>query len=105
MSKPRKRYTDEFRAQAVAMVENGRPTLEVARELEIETSCLYAWLRKSRAQTQPFESEGVRAEGKESAADELQRLRREITKLKSENNILKKAAIILGTDPSSNSAK
>ena len=44
-------------------------------------------------------SEGGRAVGEEPAADELRRLRREIANLKLENDILKKAAVILGTKP------
>ena len=44
-----------------------------------------------------FGSEGLRAVGEEPAADELPRLRREILTLKLENDILKKAAVILGT--------
>jgi transposase-like protein len=40
------------------------------------------------------------AEGCEpEATDEVRRLRREITRLKLENDILKKAAVILGTKP------
>jgi transposase len=35
----------------------------------------------------------------EPEADELRRLRREIANLKLENDILKKAAVILGTRP------
>ena len=44
-------------------------------------------------------SGGVRAVGEEPAADELRRLRRENANLKLENDILKKAAVILGTNP------
>jgi transposase-like protein len=39
--------------------------------------------------------------GEEPAADKLRRLRREIANLKLENDILKKAAVILGTKPQS----
>lgn len=94
----RKRYTPEFKAQAVSLVRLGRPVTEVAQELEIGTSMLYAWMRKG-AGMQPgqFGSEGLRAVGEEPAADELPRLRREILTLKLENDILKKAAVILGT--------
>ena len=45
-----------------------------------------------------------REEGQEPAADELRRLRRENAKLKIENDILKKAAVILGTKPQLNDA-
>ena len=91
----RKRYSAEFRAQAVELVQNGRPVKEVAQELEIEPSCLYSWLRKAAGQ-----GGGVApADGSGADAAELKRLRRENQKLQLENAILKKAAIILGTNP------
>jgi transposase-like protein len=43
--------------------------------------------------------------GEEPAADELRRLRREVANLKLENDILKKAAVILGTKPQSSAAR
>lgn len=107
MKKTRKRYTREFKAQAVELVENGREVPELARELEVETSCLYAWVRKARAESTQLGGAGPRAEGELSEADELRRLRREVARLTTENTILKKAAMILGThnQPRSNNAK
>jgi transposase len=90
----RKRYSAEFRAQAVELVEHGRAPKEVAQELEIELSCLYAWLRKARA---PANEAAACGDASDAAA--LKRLRRENQKLQLENAILKKAAIILGTNP------
>jgi len=94
----RKRYSAEFKAQAVGLVGLGKPVPAVAEELEIGTSILYGWMRKG-AQPAQLGSEGLRAGGEEPVADELRRLRREITTLKLENDILKKAAVILGTRP------
>jgi len=72
--------------------------VEVAEDLGIGTSILYGWMRKG-SQPAQLGSEGLRAGGEEPAADELRRLRREIANLKLENDILKKAAVILGTRP------
>ena len=94
----RKRYTAEFKAQAVGLVGLGKPVVEVAEDLGIGTSILYGWIRKG-SQPAQLGSEGLRAVGEEPAADELRRLRREISNLKLENDILKKAAVILGTRP------
>lgn len=92
----RKRYTAEFKAQAVGLVGLGKPVLEVAEELEIGSSLLYGWIKKSGGAAH-LGSEGLRAGGEEPAADEVRRLRREVANLKLENDILKKAAVILGT--------
>ena len=70
----------------------------MAAELEIGTSILYGWIRKG-SQPGHLGSGGLRAVGEPPGADEVPRLRREIANLKLENNILKKAAVILGTKP------
>ena len=91
----RRRYTAEFKAQAIQLVEMGKPVGEVAQELEISEGVLYAWTRKNPSATQ-LGSAGPGAVGDRPAADELRRLRRENAHLKLENDILKKAAVILG---------
>lgn len=93
----RKRYSSEFKAQAVELVGLGKPVPEIAEELGIGTSILYGWVKD--AQPAQLGSAGLRAAGEEPVADELRRLRRENAHLKLENDILKKAAVILGTKP------
>jgi transposase len=93
----RKRYTAEFKAQAVGLVSMGKSVAEVAQELELSEGVLYAWVRRN-PQVTPLASAGLRAAGQEPPADELRRLRREVANLKLENDILKKAAVILGTN-------
>ena len=100
---PRKRYTSEFKAQAVELLSTGKPVSQVAEELCISSNLLYGWRHGS--QGAQLGSAGVRAAGERSEADELRALRRENTLLRQENDILKKAAVILGTRLPSNSAK
>jgi transposase len=95
----KRRYTAEFRAQAVGLVGVGRPVSEVAHDLGISEGVLYGWVRKYSPAAAQLGSEGRGAVGEEPVADELRRLRREIANLKLENDILKKAAVILGTKP------
>ena len=96
----KKRYTTEFKDQAVGLVNLGKPVSDVARDLEISEGVLYGWVRKEKgSQAAHLGSAGLRAVGEEPVADEVRRLRREITHLKLENDILKKAAVILGTKP------
>ena len=96
--KTKKRYTEEFKAQAVGLAKLGKPVSEVAKDLEIPADLVYRW-RKEDAQSAQGGSGGQRAVGEMAGADELRTLRRQVVHLKRENDILKKAAIILGTAP------
>ena len=98
-TKPRQRYTAAFKAQAVELSSTGKPVPQIAEELCIGSNLLYKW--KQDAQGAHVGSKGPRAVGEGSAADDLRSLRREIALLKMENDISKKAAVILGTRPPS----
>lgn len=100
--KTRKRYTEEFKAQAVELLQTGKPITELAQELCLSTDLLYRWRRVLPAQGG---SAGTRAAGERSEADDLRALRRENAQLRMENDILKKAAVILGTKNPSPCAK
>lgn len=92
--KPRRHYTPEFKAQAVELLLTGTPVPQLAAQLGISDNLLYAWrLDAQRAQSG---GGGQPAAGGLDAADELRALRRELTRLRQENDILKKAAVILG---------
>ena len=99
----KKRYTAEFKAQAVGLVGLGKPVSAVAEDLGLSQGVLYAWVsRRKGSQSAELGSEGLRVpqlRDELPAADELRRLRRENATLKMENDILKKAAVILGTKP------
>jgi len=95
----RRRFTQEFKDQAVELVQFGRSVRDVAEELGIGKSNLHRWVIKAEGKDQAAQGGGAGdvAEGDVSEADELRRLRREVDRLKLENDILKKAAVILGT--------
>lgn len=97
------RYTPEFKEQALGLLALGKPVAEVARELQISTNLLYGW--RNQSQRTQGGSAGSRASGEQSDADALRALRRENTRLQAENDILKKAAIILGSRTPPNSVK
>jgi transposase len=103
--KPRPTYTAEFKAQAVELLALGKPVNQVAEELCVSSNLLYSWRRSSPPQGTQGGSAGGRAVGEDSGADALRALRRENTLLKMENDILKKAAVILGTKPLLNSGR
>jgi len=102
-SKPRKRYTDEFKTQAVELLDTGKPVSQLAEELCISSNLLYNWrLSSQRAQAG---GNGGRVLAAVPETEDLRFLRRENAVLRQENDILKKAAIILGTRPQPNSGK
>ena len=97
------RYTPEFKEKALGLLHLGKPIAEVAQDLEISTNLLYSW--RSQTQRPQGGSGGMGAVGEQAEADALRALRRENALLRSENDILKKAAIILGSRPLANSGK
>lgn len=97
------RYNQDFKDKAVALLGLGKPVSEVAKDLQVSTTMLYAW--RSQAQSLQVGSVGQRAVGELAEADDLQALRRQNARLQMENDILKKAAIILGTITPKNSVR
>ena len=97
------RYTSEFKEQALGLLSLGKPVADVAQELQVSSNLLYGW--RSQSQRSQGGSAGLRAVGEQSEADALRALRRENARLQAENDILKKAAIILGSRTQPSSAK
>lgn len=81
-----KRYTDEFKIEAVRQVtDRGYPVKEVAERLGITTHSLYAWLKK-------FGPRPAKDQELDEAQRELRRLKAELRRVTEERDILKKAA-------------
>ena len=84
--KPRRRYSDEFKAEAVRQIhQSGRTAASVARELGINANMLYNWKAEIERQM-PQEDLAL--------TEEVERLRKENAKLKREKEILEKATAI-----------
>ena len=81
----RRRYSSEFKAEAVRMVEDSdRGPTAVARRLGISASMLNRWCRDhERAEQAPAEGQADEAE--------VRRLRQRVRELEQEREILKKA--------------
>ncbi|MES2737884.1 MAG: transposase [Verrucomicrobiota bacterium] len=88
----RKRYSDDFKEQAMALVRLGKPVPEIAEELGIGTSVLYRWTQDIRLTSQsgsaasPVPPVPPGRDGG-SEAEELRRLRKENAHLLLENDI------------------
>lgn len=105
MSKRGQSYTEEFRRDAVELLNtSGRPVSHVARELGVNVNTLRAWRNRFLGQS-GGESLGAGGDEARTAASaeelskEVARLRRENEYLKRQREILKKAASILSEDP------
>ncbi len=89
----RRKFTDEFKADAVALVEeSGGQIAKVARELGIYDSSLGNWVRQAREE----------AEGAPTAQEraEIRELKRELDRVRRERDILGKAtAYFSARDP------
>jgi transposase len=81
-----KSYTAEFKESAVKLaVESKRPLTQTARELGVNKDTLYGWVRQCHGKLEP----GAASVNAEHLSEELKRLRREVSILKEERDILK----------------
>jgi transposase len=84
----RRKFTREFKRKAVKLIEDrGVTVAQAARDLGVHGTGLHRWVRERTADPQQaFPGQG------QMKLDQLgiERLRREITKLKAERDILKK---------------
>lgn len=80
-------YSTEFKERTLNMViRSDKPTSQIARELGINVSTLYAWVNKAKS-GKAEESEL----NTEELFDELQRVKKELAEVKEQRDILKKA--------------
>ena len=93
----RKRYTDEFKREAVRllMTRGERSVGDVAASVGVAENLLHSWRRRY-----PDTEAAVRRERGETVEDELKRLRREVSQLKRDKEILKKSAALFAREDS-----
>ena len=93
----RRRFDKEFKLEAVKLVvEEGRTVAEVSRNLGIHANLLHNWKRKYLED----EEQAFSGKGRLKPQDEeLRRLKRELSDVKQERDILKKALAIFSKEP------
>ena len=89
----RRVYTEEFKAEAVALAEKKEKSVSrIAKDLGINDGILYRWIQHARkaagSGSKAFPGHGRPRD------EELVRLRKEVKSLRTANEILKKAAVI-----------
>jgi len=86
----RRKFSREFKLEAVRLVKDrGVSVAQAARDLELHENVLRKWVRELGAD--PLHAFPGHGQMKPEQL-EIERLRREVTKLKAERDILKKAA-------------
>jgi transposase len=95
MSRKYRKFSPEFRAEAVKMViDSSRPIAQVAKELGVNDGTLGNWVslyRSEHAEDEPPLTPAERIQLAES--------QRELRELRMENEFLKKAAAYFARDP------
>lgn len=86
--RPRRQFTDEFKADAVRLVlDHGKTVGAAARDLDLTDTALREWVRRAQADRTHGRTGLTTAE-----REELVRLRKENRELRTDREILKKAA-------------
>jgi transposase len=95
MAKHRKKYTEEFKREAVRLMRNRgeRTVAQVADDLGVDGNQLHRWAKQFAEETA-----AKRNDQGETLEDEVKRLRKENERLRMEKAILKKAAAFFAKD-------
>ena len=100
MSEPKRSFTEEFKREAVQLAVKRGNVSAVARELGIHESVLNRWKSRLQQETEHPGTSSRPFPGKGNARDaELASLKRELARVKQENEILKKAVGIFTNGP------
>lgn len=89
MKKTRRRFSREFKLEAVRQLEAGQRLADVARALDVDAQVLRRWRDQVAIDEETAFPGNGRAPREEA---ELQRLRREVSQLRAERDFLKKVA-------------
>ncbi len=92
----RRQFTDEFKREAVRLASQpGISKAGVSKDLGINANMLHRWIREQ-------EGDGSKVAGSKDEAVssvEFERMRRELAKVRTERDILKKALAYFAVDP------
>jgi transposase len=95
MARQRRSFSEEFKREAVKLVaQSGSSKADIARDLGVSGSLLARWYREEEASKSPA-ARSVDA----VSAEEYERMRRELAKVKTERDILKMALGYFAAEP------
>lgn len=91
----KRRYTQEFKLEALNLAKDRGSFLAAARELGVTDSLLHSWAKKFKFS---LKSNKVENAVQVEQSEEIRRLKKENEELRKVNNILKKAAAFFSQD-------
>jgi len=90
------RYSQEFKNSTIQLILNSdKSVLQIAKDLGVSDKTLYSWMRAYREKNN---IPSLSQQSKESLEEENRRLRRELSQVKKEREILKKAAAYFASE-------
>ena len=93
-----RRYTSEFKVQAVRLAEEMGSALRAAKQLGVPGANVHNWKNKSKQGKLKDSKSNMNVGEVETTEEEVKRLRKENKELKDVNYILKKAAAFFSQD-------
>lgn len=88
------KYSREFKLDALNLLQEGKSISEISKSLGISVNTLCTWRRRYQLHgDKAFQGPGIRLP-KNEQQEELRRLKKEVSELKMERDILKKALSI-----------
>ena len=86
----RRKFTDEFKREAVRLVQQGDGNVsQVARDLDLSLSALRKWVKEAKVEQGKGPPEAL----SKAEREELRKVRRRVRTLEEEREILNKAAV------------
>ena len=108
-NKKARRYSDEFKKEVIEYsLTSNKSIRQISKEFDICVSTFYKWKQEVlglSCNQRAVEGSADKAQGEQTPlemADEIRRLTKELAKAHRREEILKKAALILGENPHSN---
>lgn len=110
MKRKHRRHSEEFKREVIEYsLSTNKSIKQICRDFEIAPNLFYTWRKQLLGDAESERAVGERGnEISQTAAtpmemaDEIRRLRKELAKSQRREEILKKAALILGNDPHNN---
>ncbi len=94
--KKNRRYTEEFKREVLEMAASGEISVaQLSRDLGITSSLIYKWRERYRVDAN---SGNLKPSAEREVEAEIRRLKRELSVVKQERDILKKAIQVFSRD-------